>query len=151
MIGDFTITPFAVDHSIHGCLAFLIEAEGKRLLYTGDLRLHGNRIGDHERIIAAIAGLSIDALIIEGTHFGFDDGNATSESQLQTQIAWDVEDTLGLILAAFAPQHTDRLRAFIHAAKETERTFVADVYTALLVHQFPISWSIFGIVSPENS
>lgn len=133
-IGDFTITPFSVDHSIHGCLAFLIEADGKRLFYTGDLRLHGNRPQDHEAMIDALGGSSLDALIVEGTHFGFDDGSETTETELQTQIAWHTEDTLGLVLAAFSPQHIDRLRAFIHAAKETKRTFVADLYTAFALH-----------------
>ena len=133
-IGDFTITPLAVDHSIHGCLAFLIEAAGKRLLYTGDLRLHGNRPDEHESIIETLRGSSLDALIVEGTHFGLDDGNATSEAELEIQITWHVEDALGLVLAAFSPQHMDRLRAFIHAAKETGRTFVADVYTAFTLY-----------------
>ncbi|MEZ6088252.1 MAG: hypothetical protein R3C05_09560 [Pirellulaceae bacterium] len=34
-IGSFTVTGYSVDHSIYGCLAFLIEAEGRRILYTG--------------------------------------------------------------------------------------------------------------------
>ena len=40
-IGDFTITPYLVDHSAVDAYAFLIEAEGKRLFYSGDLRSHG--------------------------------------------------------------------------------------------------------------
>lgn len=129
-IGDFTITPFAVDHSIHGCLAFLIEADGKRLLYTGDFRMHGNRPADHQLILSRIAESKLDALIVEGTHFGFDNGSETSEPELQSQIASHARVSQGLLLASFSPQHFDRLRAFIHAAKETGRTFVADVYTA---------------------
>ncbi len=33
-IGPFSITGFSVDHSIYGCMAFLIEADGKRMLYS---------------------------------------------------------------------------------------------------------------------
>jgi ribonuclease J len=40
-IGEFTVTVFSVDHSIYGAQAFLIEADGKAVLYSGDLRLHG--------------------------------------------------------------------------------------------------------------
>jgi len=133
-IGDFTITPFAVDHSILGCLAFLIEADGKRLLYTGDLRLHGSRPPDHENIITKLAGSKVDALIVEGTHFGLEDGDLTTEDELKTQIATHVQESQGLVLAAFSPQHVDRLRSFIHAANQSGRTFVADVYTAFVLH-----------------
>ena len=38
--GEFTITPYLVDHSATDAYAFLIEAEGKRLFYSGDLRSH---------------------------------------------------------------------------------------------------------------
>lgn len=44
-IGDCRITPFAVDHSIFGSVAFLVEADGKVLLYSGDLRNHGRKPG----------------------------------------------------------------------------------------------------------
>lgn len=40
-IGDFTVTAYPVDHSAFDSMAFIIEAEGKRVLYSGDLRLHG--------------------------------------------------------------------------------------------------------------
>ena len=41
--GDFTITPFLVDHSAFDALAFLVEAGGKRLFYSGDFRGHGRK------------------------------------------------------------------------------------------------------------
>jgi len=39
--GPFTITPFRVDHSAYDSHCLLIEAEGKRLFYSGDIRGHG--------------------------------------------------------------------------------------------------------------
>lgn len=39
-IGDMKITPFCIDHSAVDSYLFLIEADGKRILYTGDFRLH---------------------------------------------------------------------------------------------------------------
>ena len=44
-IGDCRVTPLAVDHSIYGSVAFLIEAEGKTILYSGDFRNHGRKPG----------------------------------------------------------------------------------------------------------
>ena len=33
-IGDITVTPFAVDHSIFGAVGFLLEADGESLCYS---------------------------------------------------------------------------------------------------------------------
>ena len=41
-IKDISIIPYTVDHSAYDAMAFLIEAEGKRILYSGDIRLHAN-------------------------------------------------------------------------------------------------------------
>lgn len=37
-IGPFTVTPFLVDHSAFDAYALLIEAAGRRLFYSGDIR-----------------------------------------------------------------------------------------------------------------
>lgn len=43
VIGDIAITPLFVDHSAYDAHMFLIEADGKRVLHTGDFRNHGFR------------------------------------------------------------------------------------------------------------
>ena len=42
-LGPFRITPFLMDHSAYDAYAILVEADGRRLFYTGDLRGHGRR------------------------------------------------------------------------------------------------------------
>ena len=42
-VGDFKIQSYLVDHSAFDARAFLIEAEGKRLFYSGDFRGHGRK------------------------------------------------------------------------------------------------------------
>lgn len=42
-IGDIAVTPLFVDHSAYDAHMFLMEAEGKRILHTGDFRSHGFR------------------------------------------------------------------------------------------------------------
>ncbi|WP_153559425.1 MBL fold metallo-hydrolase [Roseimaritima sediminicola] len=133
-IGELTVTGLPVDHSIHGCLAFLIESDDKRILYTGDLRLHGRRQEEHRRIIAELGDTGLDALIVEGTHFGFDNGNEVSEGGLAEEIADHVAAAQGLVLASFSPQNVDRLNSFIRAANRSGRTFVVDAYTAFVLH-----------------
>ena len=42
-IGSFKITPFLVDHSAYDAYSVLVEADGKRLFYSGDFRGHGRK------------------------------------------------------------------------------------------------------------
>jgi ribonuclease J len=134
VIGDFTVTPFSVDHSIFDCVALLIEAEGKSVLYSGDLRLHGRKPGMHRRLIEFLKDRPIDLMLMEGTHFGFPDGERITEYELEDSIVYEVANARGLVLASFSPQHVDRLVGFIRAAKKTGRIFVADVYAAFILH-----------------
>lgn len=133
-IGCFRVTGYSVDHSIYGCLAYMMEAEDKRILYTGDLRSHGRKPGMQKRLVEICEANRVDALLMEGTHFGFPDGNPASEYELEAEITKLMGMSQGLVLASFSPQHIDRLVAFIRAAKETGRTFVVDVYTAFIMY-----------------
>lgn len=40
-LGPFSITPSRIDHSAYGSYCLLVEADGKRLFYSGDIRGHG--------------------------------------------------------------------------------------------------------------
>lgn len=133
-IGEFQITPFLVDHSIFGAMAFLIEAEGKRLLYSGDLRLHGRKPGMQAHLLEQIRKEPIDVLLMEGTHLGHPGKRGRNEYELEEEIVQAISSAPGLVLASFSPQHVDRLVAFLRAAKRTDRTFVADPYTAFILH-----------------
>jgi ribonuclease J len=133
-IGEFVVTPFSVDHSIYGSQAFLIEAEGKTVLYSGDLRLHGRKPGMHRTLIEAVSGRSIDVLLMEGTHIGHPDHRGPNEYDLEKEIADHIRSAPGLVLASFSPQHVDRLVGFYKATVKSGRTFVADAYTAYVMH-----------------
>ena len=134
VIGDVKVIPFSVDHSIYGCVALLLEAAGKSILYTGDLRLHGRKTGMAREIVRYFNERSLDVLLMEGTHFGLHDGQKLTEYELEEQITEHVRQAPGLVLASFSPQHLDRLVCFIRTAVKTKRTFVADAYTAFLLY-----------------
>lgn len=65
-VGDFTITPYLVDHSAADAYAFLIEAEGKRVFYSGDFRAHGRKSVLFDKIVSN-PPRDIDLLFMEGT------------------------------------------------------------------------------------
>lgn len=133
-IGDFTVTPFAVDHSTFGCLAFLIEAGGKSLLYSGDLRRHGRKPGMIRTLIEHVRPRNVDVLLMEGTHLGSELERGTTEFDLEERVVDLVKAAPGLVLAAFSPQDVDRLVTLYRSARRTGRTFVADAYAAFILH-----------------
>ena len=68
MFGDIGVTPFYVDHSALDAYMFLIEASGKKILFTGDFREHGIAGGNDrlERVVREHVR-EVDILITEGT------------------------------------------------------------------------------------
>lgn len=51
MIGPFKVTPYLVDHSAFDAYALHVEAGGRRLFYSGDLRAHGRKRMLFERLV----------------------------------------------------------------------------------------------------
>lgn len=133
-VGEFRITPYAVDHSSFGSLAFLIEGAGKRVLYSGDLRRHGRKPGMVRDLMADVGNLEIDVLLMEGTHFGGNRSTGKTEYELEEDIVELVKSASGLVLACFSPIDVDRLVTYYRSAQRTGRTFVADAYAAFVMH-----------------
>ena len=133
-VGDFRITAYPVDHSAFDSMAFIIEADGKRLLYSGDLRLHGRKPGMAKRLIQAATRERIDVMLMEGTHFTAGRERGVTERELEEQIISHITEAPGIVLAAFSPMHVDRLVTFYRAAKRTGRIFVVDPYAAFVMH-----------------
>jgi len=141
-IGPFKVTAYSVDHSIFGAQAFLIKADGASILYSGDLRLHGRKPGMHKTLIEAVSGRSIDVLLMEGTHIGHRGYRGPTEYELEDQLTRHIQSAPGLVLASFSPQHVDRLVGFYKATVKSGRTFVADAYTAYVMHLIASDTSI---------
>jgi len=129
-----TITPFGGDHRTFGCLAFLLEAKGRTLLYSGDLRRHGRKPGMVRTLIEHVAPRNVDVLLMEGTHLGGEKEQGTTEFELEERVVELVKSAPGLVLAAFSPQDVDRLVTLYRAAQRSGRTFVADAYAAFILH-----------------
>ena len=133
-IGDFVVTAYSVDHSAFDSVAFLIEANGKRLLYSGDLRLHGRKPWMGDELLAAVAAKPIDVLMMEGTHFSSQREAGWTEAELENKVQQHISQQSGLVLANFSPMHVDRLVSFYKAARRSKRIFVVDPYAAFVMH-----------------
>ncbi len=94
--GAITVTFIPVDHSVHGAMAFLLEAGGKRLLYTGDLRTHGRSQGPLKAIFDAVGGGVLDAVITEGTTLDRPALPQQTELDLEERLTGDLKACPGL-------------------------------------------------------
>jgi ribonuclease J len=128
-IGPFTIIPHLMDHSAIDAYAFLIEAEGKTLFYTGDFRGHGRKKRLFEEFIQNPP--AIDVLMMEGTMVGPRSDEAFfSESKLEEAFTDVMQKCEGTVFVTAASQNIDRLVTIFKATKRSKRKFIIDLYTA---------------------
>ena len=130
-LGPFTITPYLVDHSAYGAHAALVEAGGKRLFYTGDLRAHGRK-GKLFEWLVRDPPQNVDVLLMEGTTIGRP-GTETgfpSETDLEHRLVRLFQETTGMPLVWCSGQNIDRLVTVFRACKRAGRTLIVDMYTA---------------------
>jgi ribonuclease J len=130
--GPFRLTPYLVDHSAFDAYALLVEADGSRLLYSGDLRAHGRKAQAFERLLQDVP-FELDVLLLEGTRLGRDErpnAEPSSEADVEDSGVDLMRATSGLVLAAFSMQNIDRLVSFYRAAVRSDRELVVDLYGA---------------------
>jgi ribonuclease J len=133
-VGPFRITPFLVDHAAYDAYALLIESEGKRLFYSGDLRIHGRKAVLVERLIEN-PPRDIDVLLLEGSSLGRlkDDQQFPTEAEIETQLLQIFSATEGLALVHASAQNIDRVVSIMRACKRTGRKLIIDLYTAAIL------------------
>ena len=127
-IGPFSITPILTDHSAFDAYMLLIEAAGKKVLYSGDFRKHGRKAALVDRLMANPPS-EIDVLIIEGTNLGTDKPTK-SEAELEQDFVQLINNTKGRVFVSWSGQNIDRTVTLYRAALRTGRTLVVDLYTA---------------------
>jgi ribonuclease J len=127
-VGPFTVTPFLTDHSAFDAYQLLIEVHGKRLLYSGDFRMHGRK-KSLVRALMAHPPADLDALIMEGTNLGSDKPCA-SEMDIERRFEDLFQVTAARVFVAWSAQNIDRTVTLYRACLHSGRTLVVDLYTA---------------------
>ncbi|WP_186894239.1 MBL fold metallo-hydrolase [Acetobacterium malicum] len=133
-IGDFTITPYLVDHSGYDAYGFLIEAGGKAVVYTGDFRDHGKKAKATEYFKKHLPS-GIDALLIEGTMMSRSTEALETEDQLEDKARELMQSSNQPVLVLQSSTNIDRLVGMYRAATRSGRLFVMDIFTAHIVSQ----------------
>jgi ribonuclease J len=131
VLGPFTITPYLVDHSAYDSYAVLVEADGKRLFYSGDFRAHGRKRRLVEELITD-PPMDVNILLMEGTTLGRPESEPgfPTEDELVERFIGLFKQTDGLVLVWASGQNIDRLVTLYKACRRARRQLILDVYTA---------------------
>lgn len=127
-VGDICVTPYFVSHSACDSYMFVIEAEGKRILHTGDFRDHGylgkGLIPTIEKLILPKGDINI--LITEGTLLSRQGEKVKSEQELQKEMV-EIMQQYKNVFVLCSSTDMERLATFYAANKKfANRPFVCD-------------------------
>jgi ribonuclease J len=154
-LGPFAITPFLVDHSAYDAYAMLIEAGGRRLFYSADIRAHGRKAALFERLVAH-PPTNVHAMLMEGSSLGrlAPDEGFPSEDDIEARLTASFRAP-GFVGVCASAQNIDRVVSIYRACKRTGRTLVLDIYAAEVLaatgnSKIPqVGWPNLAIYVPE--
>ena len=131
--GEMKVKVYNVDHSIAGACAYEIETDGKKIVYTGDIRFHGRASWQSEIFAEKIK--NSDYLIMEGTTLGRKEQMVLKEEDLESEF---IEIFKGdkLPLVQFSSQSLDRFVTVYRACLKTGKIFVIDPYTCFVLETY---------------
>jgi ribonuclease J len=137
VIGGIKITPYFVSHSAYDAYMFLIEAEGKRILHTGDFRGHGylskGLLPTIEKLILSQG--RVDFLITEGTMLSRLGERVMTENELQKE----TKKIMSRYKNAFvmcSSTDMERLATFYAANKQLKRPLISDCFQKSILEIF---------------
>jgi ribonuclease J len=158
-VGPFKIRPHLVDHSAFDAYALEVEADGKKLFYSGDLRAHGRKGRLFEALIQN-PPKDVDLMLMEGSSLGRlrDDGTFPTEDDVEQLFLDKFVKTPGMALVACSAQNIDRVVSVYRAAKRAGRTLVIDAYAAEILNatghrsipKVDPSWSNLAVYIPQH-
>lgn len=141
-IGDIVVTPFQTDHDVYGSMALLIRTPDLTVVYSGDIRMHGQHKEYNQAWLEKLRGINIDLLLMEGTSFQSTHAKKAKSPlvEAETEIAQVIKKTVinhnRLVLFNIYHRNIDRLNNFIKAGKLCGRTIVLEPKTAYIANQF---------------
>ncbi len=129
--GGLSFEAYPVDHSIPGCVGFILHTSEGNIVYTGDLRFSGPRSQLSMRFKAAAESSEPIALIIEGTNLG--EASISSETEVREKTDNIVGNATGLVMVGCAAADLDRLQTLFEVAKLHGRKIAITMKQAYMI------------------
>lgn len=133
-IGNFIITPYWNDHSAFDAYSFLIEANGKKIFYSGDFRSHGRKKEVYKNFIEK-PPKDVNCLIMEGTTIGRDAKKSKTEEDIENDFFECFKNSTSINYVFTSTQNIDRLVSIYKACIKAKKTFVVDIYGAHILEK----------------
>ncbi len=120
-VGDISVTPFPVKHSATGAYMYLVEGDGKRVLYSGDFSA------------ANIAEKDIDVLLCEGTNIGFTTKTKITEDDVTKEVKKVLETAELPTFLITSTANYDRIKNLTRLCMGMNRPFVSELASYVLI------------------
>lgn len=128
IVGDIKVTPIIADHSAYNSAMFVIEADGKKILHTGDFRTSGYK-GKNQLSRISQYG-KFDCIICEGTNITSSTKKSIkTEKELTTRCTEEFSN-YNQVFVLSASTNIDRVCSLYKASIATDKLFIQDVYLA---------------------
>lgn len=148
MVGDIQITPFSVDHTACDSYMFLMKADGKKLLYTGDFRTHGFRGKAVPKIMDKLVR-KVDALVTEGTTLSRPNTEPMTEFDLQKKFKEYIKQ-YKYVFVLCASTNLERICALSKAVPKGKK-FICDHYQFKLLELIEKHWGKYSELFRVNN
>ena len=125
----FRVEPYLVDHSSPEAFAFLIEADGKRIFYSGDFRATGRKNKLFYQLLEK-PPRNIDLLLMEGTMVNRSNCLYPTEKAVENKISGIVRTQNNVSFVISSAQNIDRFCSVFNACLKANKTIVIDIYNA---------------------
>lgn len=148
-INGIKVIPYSVDHSAYDAYMYLIEADGKVVLYTGDFRGHGYRGSKMLDVIKYYVhknGRKVDYLITEGTMLGDRKHEKVKKESDLYKEARGLFKKHRYVFLVISSTNLDSLVSFYHAAMDNKMYMYC--YSYYLYKQLKIFSNTAGKKSP---
>ncbi|MFX0073898.1 MAG: MBL fold metallo-hydrolase RNA specificity domain-containing protein [Candidatus Hermodarchaeota archaeon] len=150
--GEVNITQFQIDHSIPGACSFIIENDGRSIVYTGDFRRHGFHSEWVDDFIVKACDSNPISIITEGTRVPsldeFRKGSYRDDEQTENAVKTLASDIVknhpGLILVRCSPRNLDRILLYYSLAKKFDRRFAITPKIFHLIDSFRMKFDNMG-------
>jgi ribonuclease J len=144
LIGKLSCKIFPTDHSIYGSSGIALLTDSGWIVYSGDIRIHGERGYLTTEFARSVSKLKPKILIIEGTRV--DDDNTITERDVFEKALNVCKNNKGkLIIADFGPRNIDRLISFLMIAKETNRKLLVLTQDLYLLQNLKENIGIYSV------
>jgi ribonuclease J len=129
-LDSITVRPMHVDHSIPGCYGLVIDTSKGTIIYSGDLRSHGNKNNlTKDFVEEASKEKKPDLMLCEGTRIN--EAAYHTEKDVYDSCKFLVSQTRSsLVFADYSYKDIDRFATFFKIAKETNRKLLVGIRAA---------------------